>query len=534
MSSLNLIFPLGLREIHAKKQKAFELPWKNLYDLVPQNAAYFPDKVAIEDDERSVTYSQFLEEVDQLSTYLRGHLDVHTGDHIGLLMVNSIEFCTAFFALARLGAVSVTLSTKLQTSELEAQIGDAGIKALVTDDLWLNKIPPGMKRDCILVRESAGKHCSKYATFREAVAVRKIDAPPVPEDDQLPAVIMYTSGTTGHAKGAVLTHFNLLQAAYSYKYEYGLDENERTVLSIPAFHITGLNCVMVLFVMLGAYQRLMPFFQANTVLKMLEKTKATHIHAVPTVYIMLTTAFQGEDLSTLRSALCGGGFIPYESAKKFTQIAPYAHFYPVYGMTETAGAGTCFLLDYMHCGLTDSAGIAIPNCEVGIFDEAMQKLSPGKVGEICFRGAVVSPCYLHNNQNDNFYAGWLRSGDIGYINQEGYIFIKDRIKDMINRGGEKIFSLEVEDAILQIPGIRQAAVFAAPDEIYGEIPVAVVVREASGPTADMILQALSATIAHYKIPHKILFRESLPLTGSNKVRKNLLKQEVLKSYGILQ
>lgn len=511
-------------ERNGRTIRAYDLPFQNVYETLEATAERLPDKVGLIDEKRSLTFAQLKAEVDQLAAYLHVKGHVRPGDRVGLMMLNSAAFCVTFYALMKLGATCVMHNTKLTDAELLRQMKDSGVTCLFADSRWCEKLKSVYQQTGIRIIISYGDDTPVGFLPYQMCMEEPLDPAAVPDihDDTLPAVIMYTSGTTGRPKGAVMSHFNLLQGMYAYIAQ-GIEEDESTVLAVPGFHITGLNCIMTVFVMLGGLQVMLPMFDAEKTLDLMSQYQVTHFHAVATVYIMLCNAWKPHhDLSSLRHALCGGGFITRENIRKFCDIAPNVAFHPVYGMTETAGAGTHFPEHCLDSDIEDSAGVCAANCEM--------KTEP-ETGEICFRGAFIIERYLHDEQNDNIRDGWLHSGDVGRFDENGYLFIQDRLKDMINRGGEKVFSYEVESAIMEFGGIRQAAVFAVPHELYGEVPAAAYLTQGDVEIDEEALRAfLRKRLAHYKVPVYMRRYESLPLTPSNKVCKNVIRDEFRQKY----
>ncbi|NLF28361.1 MAG: acyl--CoA ligase, partial [Clostridiales bacterium] len=511
-------------ERDGRKIRAFDMPHGNLYETLAATAQRLPDKTGVVDDVRCLTFRQLREEADALAAYLRESVGVGPGDAVGILMVNSAAFCAAFYALMKLGAVAIPMSTKLQGEELLYRMNDCRMERLFCDAKWYGKVRQVLGRTGIetVIAYGDGTPDGCFCYDRCVDGGRSLAQAECAGDDALPAVIMYTSGTTGGPKGAVMTQFNLLQGMYAYAAN-DMNEDDRTVLAVPAFHITGLNCVMTVFVLLGGLQVMVPIFDAVKVLDRMTEYRVTHFHAVSTVYIKLEEGFIAgrHDLSALRAALCGGGFITRENIRKFCRIAPDARFHPVYGMTETSGAGTYFPTHCLDSERADSAGVCAPNCEMRIRSDG------GEDGEICFRGAFVIGRYLHGGQNDNITSdGWLHSGDVGCFDADGYLYIRDRIKDMINRGGEKVFSYEVESAMTTFAGVRQAVVFAVDDAVYGEIPAAVYLSESNARVDEAGLIAhLCAKLAHFKVPVYLEHREQLPQTENGKIRKSELRKE---------
>lgn len=526
------MYPLGEVSSGGQTYRAYQMPFQNLYETLEATALRFPDKVGLIDPARQITYRDLRREVELFAAYLAGACGIGRGDRVAICMVNRIDFAVAFYGALKLGAAAVSLNSKLSGDEMAFILRDSEARCLVVDTRWYPKVEPKLPETdvrhtlfCQVLPAGSG-----FGTYLSQAADW-----PVPEtvrDDSLPGNIMYTSGTTGKPKGAVMTHFNLMQGMYAYVVEGDLDDAERTVISVPVFHITGLNCLLTVFLFLGALAVLVPYFHAEDVLDQMVRYRATHIHAVATVFILLEAAMQNRgDLTDLRAALCGGGFISRETIARFCRKAPNCKFHPVYGMTETAGAGTFFPGHCLDSEIVDSCGKVNANCEIRILDDNDQPVPTGTSGEICFRGAFVIARYLRPEGNAAIRDGWLHSGDIGCFDEHGYLYIKDRKKDMINRGGEKVFSLAVENVIMEYGGIKQAVVFAVDDSLYGEVPAAVVIPEAGVEVdPEALRNYLREHLAHYKVPVYLEVRTGVPVTASGKVPKFLLRQEFNEKY----
>ena len=527
-------YSLGTVISGGTQYRAYEMPFQNLYQTLDETSRRFPDKVGIIDARRQVTFHQLQQETEAFAAWLKAKASVGSGSRIGLMMVNSIEFAVAFYAIIKLGATVVSINTKLSADEARFILCDSEATLMILDEQWWERMAPVMENTCVkrVVFSGISGTADARNMDRAIQEGRSLPAAETVLDDALLAEVMYTSGTTGRPKGAMMTHFNLLQGMYSYAVLNDMDDHESTVLSVPAFHITGLNCVLTLFIFLGGLMVMTPFFNAVEVLDKMTEYQVTHIHAVATVFIMLESAMlERHDLSHLRTALCGGGFISRETVSRFCRKAPNCRFHPVYGMTETSGAGTFFPTHCLESEIENSCGKPAPNCAIRIVDPQGQEVPVGETGEICFSGAFTIRSYLHGHGNENIVDGWLHSGDIGCFDQEGYLFIKDRIKDMINRGGEKVYSLAVEDAIMSYGLIKQAVVFAVSDSVYGEVPAAVIVPEPGRQIAlDGLREYLREHLAHYKVPVYMEVRDVLPVTANGKARKFLLKQEFNAKY----
>ena len=503
----------------------YESRYANLYDSLAATAGRFPHKAGLRDAEQTTTYLQFKREVDILAGALKRRYGLKRGDTAGLLMDNSIDFLRAFYAMAKIGCTSVMLNTKHQAPELRQCLRETGARLVLAQVKWRNKLEdragddrPGITYDPEIL----------YDKVEEGSSIERILSEELPDDgpsepNPAAAAVMFTSGTTGSPKGAAIDHENILQTAYSYEQAQGLTSEDITVLCVPVFHILGLSCVSTLFIYLGATLILEPVFNEERVLETISRFGATHFHSAPTVYIRLARMLDRKatlQLDSLRMCVCGGAPISDADRDLFCKYAGNASFRIAYGMTETAGGG---MLSRSH------KGRAAP-CEglsVKIVNEDMQAVCPGETGQILLRGGIVIKGYLNGKGADSFFDGWLCSGDLARMFPDGSIIFQGRCKEMINRGGEKVFPSEVEKVMLSFPGIEQAAVFGIPDAVYGEVPAAAVVFRDGMPATDETLRDyLRARLAKYQIPVCIDMRKELPYTASGKVAKHVLASEM--------
>ena len=503
----------------------------NLYDTLSDSARRFPGKTAIVDEQGEVSWIELLEKVDRLSVFLSSSCHIRKGDRIGLLMMNSIDFCVVFYAALKIGAVIVSLNTKMSAPQLQWSLGNATPRMLFSDNDWKSKIQEASLPDeleAVVFKSPEGGDLSSRPLYALDVILAEPSSETVDalSDIFMPALIMYTSGTTGEPKGALISHFNILQTALSYADILKLDENECTVISVPLFHITGLSCLMATFVYIGGKMVLLPKFNAEKTNELMRIHQATHIHAVPSIYTMLYDAQSDEEISSLRSAVCGGGPMAPENIRRYCSKNPGVSFHCAYGMTETAGAGTLTPVHYFDINKDSSSGIVAPNVEIHIIGDRGEELGPGETGEICFGGSVVIDHYWAHDPDTGFYNGWLKSGDIGKLDEDNFIYVLDRKKDMINRSGEKIFSIMVEKEIYNLPEVDMCAVFPVADSTHGEVPaVMVVLHDNAEITCEEILQYLKQRLGKHELPKYIEITDHIPLSPNNKIMKYLLRKD---------
>jgi Acyl-CoA synthetases (AMP-forming)/AMP-acid ligases II len=491
----------------------YKSKYANLYDSLAATACRFPDKAGLRDAETSRTYLQFKTEVDILAGALQETFGLRRGDAVGLLMDNSIDFLRAFYATVKLGCTSVMLNTKQQPEELRRCLEETGARLVLAQTKWRDKIEPcGAGREILYDKAGEGNSIARFLAERETDSGPADPNPPA-------AVIMFTSGTTGVPKGAAIGHENILQTAYSYEESQGLSSDDVTVLCVPVFHILGLSCVSTLFIYLGATLILEPVFREERILETLSQARATHFHSAPTVYIRLARALeQAGDirLDSLQICVCGGATIADADRDLFCRYAENASFRIAYGMTETAGGG---MLSREHAGRTAPC----PGLSAMIADRNMRPVPYGETGQILLRGDIVITGYLNGRGADDFRDGWLCTGDLARMFPDGSIVFQGRSKELINRGGEKVFPVNVEKALLSFPGVEQAAVFGLPDPVYGEVPAAaVVLRSGTAATEEEMRAFLGTRLAKYEIPVRIDMRAEFPCTASGKVAKHLL------------
>ncbi|BCV21400.1 class I adenylate-forming enzyme family protein [Moorella sp. Hama-1] len=517
------------------EHRYYNLIYDNLWEDFSRTVLRHPNKPALYVNNEYVSYYNFAERIINFASGLSSQCKIKKGDVVALLMVNSIEFCISFYATIYLGAIALPLSTKLKSTELSFMLTDSKAKILITNPEWIPNINPIIKdtyiekivitpptRNSSSYKSSDSSHIPYHALFLNT----KINPPPIAREDG--AVIMYTSGTTGHPKGAYLTHFNLLQSIISYERTLKLSSEDSTLIAVPIFHITGLAALFLLFMHIGGTIHLLPYFNEKKVLDILDKHSITFFHAAPTVYIMLMD--YGRDyykLPFLRKAACGGGPISEETIIKLKRWMPNLEFHTIYGLTETSSPATIFPTDIVIKSKMVSCGLPIPVVDCKIIDENGMDITGKGIGELCIRGPVVAQKYWHNEvaTAQAFKDGWFKTGDIAKIDAEGYVYILDRLKDMINRGGEKIYTLEVENIIYSHPQVKEVAVIGAADPVYGEVARAIVIPNGSNISETDIQEWVKQRLAKYKVPKYVNFVSELPKNVNGKIDKKFLREK---------
>lgn len=518
-----LLQEMEYREFHGYQVFTYRNMDQSFYHVLKNTAVKYENKIAFCDNwERSYTYGEFLILVDDMAAWLAANYGIKKGDHVGLLLHNSIEFCVAFYAAVKLGAVAVPFPSKYREPEIGALIGKADLNLLVYHEqfeAWVRHYPLDGTG---LVRSEDEEH---------GYGFRHLDMGGLPQiepagllDD--PVIIMFTSGTTSQSKGVVLHNYNTVHAVMVYQRLLGISPEDRTMIPVPIYHITGLVALLGLFVYTGGMIYLYRRYDAERILECIRANHITFMHGSPTVFGKLLD-FKEEypNLPSLRILACGSSYMPVEKMKEFHKWLPNLTFQIIYGMTETSSPALIFPYDAPTSIYAGAAGKPVPGMEFKFLGEKGEELGVGEIGEIWIRGSVVME-YYYNLKTDLISEDhWLNTGDMGYYNEDGYVYIVDRKKDMINRGGEKIWCTDVEEEIHRIPGIKDVSVVGIPDEVYGESAAAAVVPEAGGSTTgEYIRENLEQRVARYKIPVKFIFLKEIPKTPGMKTDKRRIRE----------
>jgi len=319
-----------------------------------------------------------------------------------------------------------------------------------------------------------------------------------------------------------------LQSVATYEHTLGLTNSDSALIAVPIFHITGLVALFLLFMHLGGTVHLQRYFKTDQVVDILKNRDISFFHAVPAIYLMLLEyGPRRTELPFLRKVACGGGPIAPDTILKFKEWLPQVEFHTVYGLTETSSPLSVFPGDAAASPKIGSCGLPVPIARCMIIDSQGRDVSEGGVGELLVRGAMVAQEYWHDPiaTEESFVDGWFRTGDVARIDQDGYLYILDRIKDMVNRGGEKIYSIEVENVIYTHAGIKEVAVIASNDQVYGEVARAIVVPYTGiRVTEDEIRDTVREKLASYKVPKYVNFVDELPRNANGKIDKRLLRE----------
>ncbi|MEJ2854904.1 MULTISPECIES: acyl-CoA synthetase [unclassified Saccharothrix] len=481
-----------------------------------------PDKVAVVHEGQASTYRQLHDRVLRLAHGLRG-LGVRKGDRVAYLGPNHPAFLETLFATGVLGAVFVPLNTRLAPAEVAHILTDSGSDALIyAPELASLVQAAGPLRLIALDHPAEGE--TSYEDLITASAADPIDEP-VTLDDL--CLIMYTSGTTGRPKGAMLTHGNLTWNTVNVLVDIDLAADEVTLVVAPLFHTAGLNMTCLPTLIKGGTVVLMSAFDPVKVLDQVETHRVTYMFGVPTMYnaIAACPRWEDADLSSLRQVNCGGAPVPEATIRTYQRRG--LSFSQGYGMTETS-PGALYLTKEMSLAKAGTAGVPHFFTNVRVVGPDLAEVGPGEKGEIVVSGPTVMRGYWRNPDETAQAFGpdeWFHSGDVATPDEDGYITVVDRLKDVIISGGENIYPAEVESALHEHPAIAECTVIGVPDDRWGEVGRAVVTvrpgaEATSGPE---VLAFLRDRLAGYKIPKSVVFVDELPQSATGKLLKKLVR-----------
>ncbi|GGD01109.1 fatty-acyl-CoA synthase [Tersicoccus solisilvae] len=485
---------------------------------------------------RTISYDELADRVDRLAAVLRGH-GVRPGDRVAYLGENHPAFLETLFAAGVCGAVFVPLNTRLAAPELQFALTDSGATVLVYATSLTGLALPGSEGTAVQhrVRVDDGPDPRFTSTppaedvdLEEALAAAEPVRHDVPVTLEDPAMILYTSGTTGRPKGAVLTHGNVTWNCMNVLVDFDLASTDVSLMISPLFHVAALDMGALPTLLKGGTLVLEPRFEPGEALRLIEEHRATAISGVPTTYQLLAEHpdWATRDISSLTKLTCGGSAVPHRVLAAYEERG--LSFTMGYGMTETAPGATTLPVRY-SASRAGSGGLPHFFTDVRIADPLGEELPPGQTGEIQICGPNVIHEYWQRPDAtaESFDAGgWFKSGDMGHLDDDGFLFISDRLKDMIISGGENIYPAEVEQLIAELDAVAAVAVIGVPDEKWGEVGRAIVtVRDGTSLTAEEVLGHLDGRLARYKIPKSVVFADQMPRTASGKIRKADLRKQ---------
>ncbi|MEZ5218639.1 MAG: long-chain-fatty-acid--CoA ligase [Ilumatobacteraceae bacterium] len=505
-----------------------------LSDIVRLNGRKTPEAVAVISGDRIVTFGELRDRMHQVANAM---LELATpGDRIGVLAENLPEYVEMYYGVPDAGMALTFLNYRLHPKEWAWILNNAEARVLVVQEKFVEQIEPLLEsvptiEHVVVIGDAVA---DRHVSYADLVGAASSDQPDLVVDEDSTAWLLYTSGTTGFPKGAMLTHRNLIVAVLNSVIEYEPQPDERTLIAFPLCHVSGYSVPVTH--LRGGRIVLTPMFEAELWMQLVDEHKITGTSMAPTMlnFILQHPKVRDYDLSSLRGIGYGAAAMPVEILRNaIERFGPIV--YSGFGMTELGGNVLTFP-KAAHARATQGdeyllASCGTPMClaDVKVVDEDMNECPPGVVGEIVIRGEQVLKGYFRNEEGTAkaFANGWFHTGDMARRDEEGFFYIVDRMKDMIITGGENVYSREVEEVIYQHPAVSEAAVVGIPDETWGEKVTAVVVlRPGMQATEAEIIGISRDNLAGYKKPKSVVFLEELPKTVSGKIIKRELRDRL--------
>jgi long-chain acyl-CoA synthetase len=489
----------------------------NFAQQLRQAAEEDSDRPAVKLDDLVLSYGELDAAAARAAGLLRAK-GVEPGDRIGMQLPNVPYFPIVYYGVLRLGAVVVPMNPLLKRNEVAYHLSDSGARVILGWHDFEEAASGGSEKasaECILVVSGE---------FEELLTEAEVVGEVTERQNDDPAVIIYTSGTTGTPKGATLTHANLRAGADVGRDLVDAGPESVTVGTLPLFHVFGMNSIMNVTVRARGLMTLVPRFEPGKVLELIERDRATTFGGVPTMYGALLNHPDRDqhDFSSLEFCISGGAPLPVEVLRGFDE-AFGCKILEGYGLSETTGMSTFNTRDRER--KPGSIGVPVGGTEVRIVDEDDNDVEPGEPGELVSRGPFVMRGYWNNDEATEavMQGGWFHTGDVATVDEDGYLFIVDRKKDLIIRGGYNVYPREIEEVLYGHPAVLEAAVLGVPHPALGEeVGAAVVLKEGRHADADELRDYTKEQLAAYKYPRVIWFADELPKGGTGKV----LKREV--------
>jgi acyl-CoA synthetase (AMP-forming)/AMP-acid ligase II len=506
-----------------------------LADVIRLNGRKTPDKVAVIADDRSITFGELHDRMLQVANAMLELAE--PGDRVAVLSENLPEYVEMYYGVPAAGMALTFLNYRLHPKEWAWILSNAEAKVLVTQAKFLPDLEavldgvPSIEHVVVIGDPTPGRQLTYDDLVRSASATE----PAIDVDEDATAWLLYTSGTTGFPKGAMLTHRNLVVAALNSVIEYEPQPDERALIAFPLCHVSGYSVPVTHF--RGGRIVLTPMFEPELWMQMVDEHEITGTSMAPTMlnFILQHPKVNDYDLSSLRSIGYGAAAMPVEILRAaIDRFGPIV--YSGFGMTELGGNVLTFPKSAHERAINGeehllaSCGTPMVLADVMVVDESMDECPPGVVGEIVIKGEQVLKGYFRNDEGTAkaFENGWFHTGDMARRDEEGFFYIVDRMKDMIITGGENVYSREVEEVLYTHPSVSEAAVVGVPDELWGEQVTAVVVlRPGATATESEIIALCRDNLAGYKKPKKVVFLDELPKTVSGKIVKRELRDRFI-------
>ncbi len=509
----------------------------NIGNLLAKRASLNPDLEAVFDvaTDRRFTYAEANARCNQTANALR-ELGVSKGDRVGLLLMNSMEFFESFLAIAKVGAICVPLNWRLVPDELEFILNDSGTSTLLFGEEFREAVTDLQARPKLSGQGEGSSSIDHYLQvggetapfaidYTATCGAASTDEPEVGARDDDDLYIMYTSGTTGLPKGVVHTHETALWSCITMLATCELRHADRYIVALPLFHV-GALAPMTLNVHRGGTSIILRAFDPSRVWQLIEQEKVDNMLAVPAMlnFMLQVPDHEKVDYSRLRWIMSGAAPVPVSLIEQYAKMGIDVH--QVYGMTETCGPA-CLTSPETAISKAGSTGKAFVHTEVKVVRADGTEVAPGEPGEVLIRGPHIMKAYWNRPDAtaEALVDGWLHSGDVATVDEDGFVYIQDRMKDMIISGGENVYPAEVENVVLAHPGVADVAVIGQPSQKWGESGFAVVVRADDALTESDVLEHCQGKLARFKQPRGATFVDAIPRNPSGKALKRILREQ---------
>jgi long-chain acyl-CoA synthetase len=507
------------KKVGATKIKVYTNRPKTVYEMFNNTVENYPRREALKSGEVCLTFSEMRRRVDALATVLKNEYNVGKGDRVAIFLKNDDVFPLAFLAVSRLGAISVVLNTRLKKPELEYQLElTKPVVAIVDGETWDQGLDSLIK-------------------FKvESNSLRQIwdnggTCPPVAGSEDDVHTILFTSGTTGKPKGVRIVHRNFIHSAIrleQYMDTLGvsrLGEGGKMLIVAPLFHVMALQEQLMPCIRMGNTVVMLSALSIVTFLELVEKEKIDFLVGSPAIYriVLGSEEVKKHDLSSVKVAAFGAAPMSPDLITEMRKTFVNAKLFNGFGLTEASISLAA--IDKECIEKPTSIGHASLGCEAKIVDENMEEVPRGSIGEIAVKGPNVADGYYNNPEETKkaFRAGWFLTGDLGRVDNDGFFYVVSRKKDMINRGGENVYPVEVENVICLHPNVLEVSVYGVPDNVMGEkVAASIVAVPSTAITVEEIKEFCSDKLAKYKIPEYIMFANALPKNPGGKVIKDQL------------
>ena len=492
----------------------------NLSSFIAFHAWRTPNRCAFKYRGKDISYAVFDARIGKIGGWLASH-GIGPGDVVAVLMKNSAAFLELVFATSHIGAVFLPINYRLSADEVGYIVGNSGARLLIADEELAAIAAGGVP--VVLLDQAAQASVVNLAP-------NTAPAPIYPRKPSDLMRLMYTSGTTDRPKGVMLSYENMYWKSADQTLALGLNSETRLLVVGPLYHVGALDLPGIAVLWHGGMLSIHRNFEPEQALAAIEaeKLNAAWFAPVMTTAILTCATRDRYDVSSLRWTIGGGEKTPEVRIRAFAEFFKNARYIDGYGLTESCGGDT-LMESGREIEKIGSTGRALAHVEIEIRDEQGNRLRSGENGEICLRGPKVTQGYWKDAEKTAaaFFGDWFRTGDIGYLDREGFLYLTDRKKDMIISGGENIASSEVERVIYEMPEVHEVAVVGMPDERWGETPVAVVVlAKGTALTLPDLTDHCRARLGGFKVPKRLIIRDSLPRNPSGKVLKRVLRKEL--------